>query len=486
MNKLFYILFSFLPLFGLSQKDTVAHLYTFGGNNNDNAEEIEATSDGGYIVVGSTSSSSSGNTDIYLLKIDSLCDYEWSVALGGTNNDWGYSVKQTHDKGFIIAASSNSYGNGGYDAVLMKRDSLGNYVWRKVYGGQDWDFAYSVVQTYDSGYVFCGETYNNSNGFSDVYIVKTNPLGDTLWTRTYGGTLIDKGNSVIETSDSNIVVAGLTNTLTDSTQAYLIKLTPNGILLWDSVYGGLNYEDFNGITEAFDGGFVMTGATTSFSPGNDKDYYVYKANQNGLTIWEQNIGAVGDEVGNDILELANTNLFIAGYTEATGNGGKDAKLFLLDAGGWWAGQNSSFGSVTDESAKSIVFGNDGSMKMAGFTSGFGNGLEDALVISIDTVVPFQQFTVDTITDLAPLLTEDYKNNAHLLMYPNPASTEINFNSSFEIESVKIFDIYGKVLKEIFLNSKNTFNVEDLSNGIYIVQFYNKKEFVGSQKAIINK
>ena len=174
-----------------TQVDTIAHLYTFGGHNNDNAEEIEATSDGGYIVVGSTSSNSSGNTDVYLLKVDSLCNYQWSYALGGTNNDWGYSVKQTFDNGFIIAATSNSYGNGGYDAVLMKRDSLGNYVWQKTYGGQDWDFAYSVVQTYDSGYVFCGETYNNTNGYSDVYIEKTNPVGDTLWTQIIGGTLID-------------------------------------------------------------------------------------------------------------------------------------------------------------------------------------------------------------------------------------------------------------------------------------------------------
>ena len=182
MIKVIQILFLLVPLFGFSQKDTIAHLYTFGGNNNDNAEEIQATSDGGYIVIGSTSSNSWGNTDAYLLKVDSLCNYQWSKALGGNNNDWGYSIKQTFDKGYIIAATSNSYGNGGYDAVLMKRDSMGNYEWTKVYGGIDWDFAYSVVQTYDSGYVFCGETYNNTNGFSDVYIVKTN-LMDTYLRR---------------------------------------------------------------------------------------------------------------------------------------------------------------------------------------------------------------------------------------------------------------------------------------------------------------
>lgn len=486
MNKLIYIFVILCPLFGFSQTDTIAHLYTFGGNNNDNAEEIEATTDGGYIVIGSTSSNSSGNTDAYLLKVDSMCNYEWSLALGGTNNDWGYSIKQTFDKGYIIALSSNSYGNGGYDAVLMKRDSLGNFQWRKTYGGQDWDFAYSVVQTYDSGYVFCGETYNNTNGFSDVYIVKTTPLGDTLWTRTFGGALIDKGNSVIETSDSNIVVAGIRNTITDSTDGYLIKLTSNGILLWDSVYGGLDYEDFNGIIETFDGGFVMAGATTSFSIGSDKDYYVYKTDRDGLQMWEQIFSGLGDEVGYDLLELVNNNIFIIGFTEATGGGGKDAKLFLINSGGWWAAQNSSFGGFGDEVIKSISLGNDGSMKMAGFTNGYGNGLNDVLIVSVDTVVPFQQFTVDTVVDFIPLLLPVYNENVQLITYPNPVLEQLNFHTSAKISRVRIIDVYGRIVKEVSIYSENKFNVGGLDNGIYNVLFYAQSRLISTKKIIISK
>src|SRR5690606_25017774 len=207
------------------------------------------TYDGGYIIVGSTASSGDGNTDIYLLKVDSMCNYQWSKALGGTNNDWGYSVKQTYDKGYIIAASSNSYGNT-YQACLFKRDSLGEYEWMKTYGGADWDLVYDVVQTYDSGFVFSGETYNNTAGFSDVYIVRTNSAGDTIWTRTIGGTLIDKGNAIIETADSSIVVAGIRNTITDSTQANIIKLDKNGVLLWDSIYGGTKYEWIYDVVES--------------------------------------------------------------------------------------------------------------------------------------------------------------------------------------------------------------------------------------------
>lgn len=248
MRILAFIL-SFSFSFVSAQTDTIVRLRAFGGLDNDVAEEIQPTVDGGYIVIGATSSNSWGNTDGYLLKVDSNCNYEWSKALGGSNNDWGYSIKPTYDNGYIVAISTNSFGNGGYDACLMKRDSLGNYEWKKIYGGNDWDFVYSVEQTYDSGYVFCGETYNNTNGYSDVYVVKTNSLGDTLWTRTVGGSLIDKGISVIETSDSNIVVGGIRNTIADSTQMYVLKFNSLGNLLWDSIYGGSKYENINQIIE---------------------------------------------------------------------------------------------------------------------------------------------------------------------------------------------------------------------------------------------
>jgi len=219
MSKNLFLILILLPSLAWSQKDTVARIHTFGSIANDVAEDVAITHDGGIILIGSTASSGDGNTDIYILKTDSMCNREWSYAIGGNNNDWGYAIKQTFDKGFIIAASSNSYGNGGYDAMLLKRDSVGNYQWQKTYGNNDWDFAYDVVQTFDSGYVFCGETYNNTAGFSDVYVVKTNSIGDTLWTKTIGGSLADKGNSLMQTADSNIVVAGLRNTQSDSTQA---------------------------------------------------------------------------------------------------------------------------------------------------------------------------------------------------------------------------------------------------------------------------
>jgi len=487
MVKIVQILLFLLPILSFSQKDTIAHLYTFGGQNNDNAEDIAATEDGGYIVVGATSSNSYGNTDVYLLKIDSLCNYQWSFALGGANNDWGYSVKQTYDKGFIIAASSNSYGNGGYDAVLMKRDSTGKHQWTKKYGGDDWDFAYSVVQTYDSGYVFCGETYNNTNGQSDVYVVKTNSLGDTLWTKTIGGNLSDKGNSVIETSDSNIVVAGYRNTIVDSTQAYLIKLSPNGTLLWDSLYGGLGYESINGIEEVNDGGFVSIG--TGIDSGTDKDFYVLKTDKDGIELFGRTFGNPGNEVGCDIVELLDGSLLSVGYTAAAGAGGKDGVFFKLDSGGWWI-EGGTFGGMLNDNLEKISLGNSGQMAFAGATNSFGNGKNDILLICLDTIYPGMDTVIVVIPDTTPLsLNRKNEKSTEILMFPNPIKSKfylkiMNIDESDEVDIV-ITDASGKaVYSQNIYQSITEVDISQILPGVYFLIMKSKKGSVYWNERIV--
>ena len=486
MKIISYILFFIIPFCGFSQTDTVAHLYAFGGLNHDNAEGIDTTSDGGYITVGATSSNSSGNTDIYLLKVDSDCTYQWSFALGGTNNDLGYAVKQTFDKGFIIAASSNSTSNGGYKAVLYKRDSLGNHIWTKYYGGQDWSFAYDVVQTYDSGFVFCGETYNNTNGFSDVHIVKTNNIGDTLWTRTIGGALIDKGNAIIETSDSNIVVAGIKNTLADSTQAYLIKLSANGTLLWDSIYGGVGYDVANAVIETNDLGFVIAGTNSEQVSNYDLDFWVLKTDVNGSEVWNSIFGDPGDEKAYDLIELANGKMFVVGSTEAHGAGGEDAKLFLVKPSGVWGGLGPTYGSVLDEGLKSISMNKSGGLCVAGYTSSYGIGNNDVLLIRLDTVVLDPDTTINVYEDAIPLVVKEFNKKSSVEIYPNPGHNYFMIKSLHKnIDKVKIIDMYGRAVKElkVSLNSKN--DISDLKKGVYTLLFFEKWDLVNTSKLIKN-
>lgn len=473
MRFIIFILF-FGFSFAFAQTDTTVRYHAFGGLNNDVAEEIQPTTDGGYVVIGSTSSNSWGNTDAYLLKVDSNCNYQWSQALGGANNDWGYSIKQTFDKGYIIALSTNSFGNGGYDACLMKRDSLGNYEWKKVYGGNDWDYAYSVVQTYDSGYVFCGETYNNTNGFSDVYVVKTNAFGDTLWTRTIGAALIDKGVSVIETSDSNIVVGGISYTSTDSTQMYVLKLNSSGTLLWDSIYGGNKYDDLNQIIEHSNGNYIMVGASTNGSVGGDKDYIVRAINQNGSPLWVFELvngpsPPPADEEAFAIHELTNANVLISGYSKTGGGGKKNITFFQLTPAGFWGNVSAVYGNVDDDYIVSLTVDNNEHIVAAGNTNSFGNGMQDFLLMELDTIYANQDTIMTVYIDTIPLNIEESNNLSNKVsVYPNPVTDYIQIKTKEKKVNVQLFDISGKELFNRSLINNGLIKMGQYPQGIYIL------------------
>ena len=118
-------LFLLLWIPGILRAGDTAYVHAYGGPNIDHCKEMQATNDNGYVLIGSTSSYGNGNSDIYLVKVDSSGAYQWSKTYGGANIEWGYSIKQTYDNGYAIAGYTNSYGAGGYDVYLLKTDSLG-------------------------------------------------------------------------------------------------------------------------------------------------------------------------------------------------------------------------------------------------------------------------------------------------------------------------------------------------------------------------
>ena len=206
MKNLILILIITLPLTLLGQ----GWEQTYGGIDHDWGTSGKQTSDGGYIITGSTSSFGNGQSDVYLIKTDNNGDTIWTKTFGGTNQDGGKSVQQTLDGGYIITGSTSSFGNGSNDVWLIKTDSQGDSIWTKTFGGTH-QKGKSVQQTTDGGYIITGETNSFGNGESDVWLVKTDSQGDSLWTKTFGGNEQDGGSSVQQTIDGGYVIIGYTD-----------------------------------------------------------------------------------------------------------------------------------------------------------------------------------------------------------------------------------------------------------------------------------
>ncbi len=255
----------------------------YGGNNvkHGYGYSVKQTSDGGYIIVGYTNSFGVGDNDVYLIKINSTGGLLWSKTFGGTGDDRGYSVQQTSDGGFIIAGCTKSFGAGLYDVYLIKTNSSGTLMWSKTYGGVQNEYGYSVQQTTDGGYIIVGNTTSFTAGNRDVYLLKTDANGNLLWTKSFGGTDDDYASLVQQTTDGGYVFTGSTKSFGGGYyDAYLIKTNSSGVLLWSKAYGGTGIDNGCSVQQTTDGGYVVAGFTHSFATSSE-EFYLIKTDANG-------------------------------------------------------------------------------------------------------------------------------------------------------------------------------------------------------------
>jgi hypothetical protein len=304
---------------------------TYGGTDYDAGIAVAQTTDG-YIVAGQTRSFGAGHYDVWLIKTDSSGDTLWTRTYGGTDYDGAGAVAQATD-GYITAGQTRSFGAGGWDAWLVKTDSSGDTLWTRTYGGTGTDIGRSVVQTADSGFVIVGVTESSGAGSADVWLIKTNALGDTLWTRTFGGTGIDCGYSATQTVDSGYAVVGYTASFgAGSYDAWLVKTNALGDTLWTRTYGGTSIDYGYSVAQTRDGGYVIGGYTMSFGAGY-QDAWLVKTDATGGTMWTQTFGGTGSDEGYSVAQTDDGGYVLVGRTQSFGLVEADAWLVKTDSAG---------------------------------------------------------------------------------------------------------------------------------------------------------
>ncbi|MFO7882374.1 MAG: hypothetical protein R6U52_07545 [Kosmotogaceae bacterium] len=282
----------------------------FGGSSGDSGRSIIQTNDNGFLLLGDTSSTdgdisgNNGGHDIWVLKLDSSGAIEWKDCFGGSGDEFGFSVQQTSDNGYIIAGktdSNNGDVSGTHDTLwgdmwVIKLDSDGNLDWQKTLGGSYEDCALSIRQTSDNGYIVAGYT-NSSDGdvtgkhsYQDMWIVKLSSSGAIEWQKALGGNSEESASSVIQTTDGSYLIAGTTYSddgdvtgKHNGSDLWLVKLDPSGMIKWEGCFGGSNNDGASSIEQTADGGYIVSGY--SYSDDGDltdnnggEDFWVIRLN----------------------------------------------------------------------------------------------------------------------------------------------------------------------------------------------------------------
>ncbi|MDP7675486.1 MAG: hypothetical protein QGI92_00590 [Dehalococcoidales bacterium] len=304
---------------------------TFGGVGWDYANSVQQTTDGGYIIAGGTDSLGTDG-DVYLVKTDREGNEEWSRTFGGKENDSASSVQQTTDGGYIIAGDTNSFGAGEFDFYLVKTDREGNEEWSRAFGGVGWDYADSVQQTTDGGYIIAGGTDSFGAGIYDVYLVKTDREGNEEWSRAFGGEDNDTADSVQQTADGGYIIAGDTESFGVDGDFYLVKTDGEGNEEWSRAFGGEETEEADSVQQTTDGGYIIAGYTKSFGAGN-YDAYLVKTDEEGNEEWSRTFGGEENDSASSVQQTTDGGYIIAGRTASHGAGSWDAYLVKTDGDG---------------------------------------------------------------------------------------------------------------------------------------------------------
>lgn len=245
---------------------------TFGGEKDDNSVSLVKTSDSGYLLVGYSDSFGDGsNKDIYVVKVDQNGIEQWSNTYGGSGGESASEVISTNDGGYAIVGKTNSKGAGDQDIWLLKLDSNGNMQWDKTYGGSERDGGSDVAQLPDGGYAIAGYAIGFGPGARDMFLVKTDELGNELWNSAFGETYQDGASNVLIVDDGIIIAGSIEVRITQTDEysdIFLIKTDFDGNEIWREQFGGRFSEGAAEMILNTDNHIIITGSTKSYSKDN--------------------------------------------------------------------------------------------------------------------------------------------------------------------------------------------------------------------------
>lgn len=394
---------------------------TYGGASSDAISSIQKTSDGGYIMAGYTTSYGAGSNDVWLIKTDEYGTEHWNKTFGGASADWASSVQQTSDGGYILVGVTESYGNGRYDFWLIKINADGTEQWNKTFGGTSWDNANSVQQTSDGGYILVGDSDVYGSG-TNIWLIKTDANGNQLWKKIFGGSWWDRGTSVQQTSDGGYIIAGYTASYGSGVEdVWLIKTDANGNAQWNKIFGGTSRDNANSVQQTSDGGYIIAAFTSSYGSGGG-DAWLIKTDGGGNKQWDKLFGGASSDGTSSVQQASDGGYLIAGYTASYGSGNGDAWLIKTYANSTeqW---NKTFGGISEDGASSFQQTSDGGYILAGSTKSYGRGQYDAWLVKVsnDTGTPTPIPCETSPSGLNPCDLRLQKGDILLLHALNPLS-----------------------------------------------------------------
>lgn len=444
-----------------------------GTTEPDGGSNLRQTSDGGFIIAGNTLLPGEDYQSVYLVKTDVNGKVEWTSNYGNSRGiDSGSDVEQTSD-GYLVLGTTENWGEGGNDMMLVKFNSNGEFQWRKTYGGPNEDNGTVMLKTNDGGYVLVGQTVPSGGVGKNIFLVKVSADGTEQWRKNYGGGNGAGGSGIVQLDDGSLILTGYT-TIGDDFQVYLIKVGSSGNLIWEKNYGGADYDMGSSITKTQDGNLLVGGYTASKGAGA-RDGYILKLDINGNLIWDKTYGTERSDQFGGVVETTDGNIIAVGIsiTRVTQDKQFNSAYIVKTSSDGTQIWSQIYGGELEDSFGAVRITNDGGAVCVGTTDSFSKS-GDIYLVKVGSSGIVSGIADDVVLPSSFQLEQNYPN-------PFNPETTIRFslagdglNSSSPV-SLKIYDVLGNEVVTL-LNEKLSagtyevkFNASRMSSGVYFYQ-----------------
>ena len=293
---------------------------TLGGGRDNVGRSVAVAPDGSVYVCGYTNSVGAGKQDFLLAKFSNSGTVQWQRTLGGSGDDYGWSVAVASDGSVYVCGYTNSTGAGNNDFLLAKFSSSGTVQWQRTLGGSGDDCGKSVAVAPDGSVYVCGYTNSAGAGEEDLLLAKFSSSGTVQWQKTFGSQYGDEGRSVVVAPDGSVYVCG--STYGDSDLLFA-KFSSSGTVQWQKALGrgDYRYEFGYSVAVAPDGSVYVCGTAA-----HDGDLFLAKFSSSGTVQWQKALDGSNLDKGHSVAVAPDGSVYVCGYTTPAGGG---AYNFLL-------------------------------------------------------------------------------------------------------------------------------------------------------------
>ena len=432
--------------------------YSFGTSGSDKSKAILQNTDSTIFLIGYTFNIENYNNQIALHKLDKKGNLIWSKYYETLYNQYAFAVNPTLDGNLIICGETETPSNG-LDIIVVKLDTSGAVLWEEIFGGIYNESASYIEQTNDSGYILCGFK-NDAFSSNDTYIAKLDPNGNVSWDKMIGGEDNDYGSKILQLPEGGFILTSDTRSFgAGGYDVHIIKIDPNGNIIWDKLFGDDLQNGCQGIFLTADGCYLSYGETEIY-PYSPYDFFMEKIDSAGNSLWKKVFGGTAADAVFSVAETNEGNFICTGYSNHPGEP-LDLVVFKTNSEG--------------DLIWSDYYGGPGIDIGYDIKRGFGDVFIVTGFISNETEDNFILLIHDSLMVGEKLIAQ----KSSFSIFPNPALDYINILSDIIPFNWEIYSIKGELINAGIAESNLAhISLEKVqSNAIYIIKVKNHNESI---------